>query len=214
LKEAYSSAIIDADTGLISRNIILSKVVSIITLLFSIKNSEVLDYAGGYGVMTRLLRDIGVDCYWQDKFAENILARGFESKDNKKYDVVTTFEYFEHIKDPIKVINKIIKTYEPKLLIFSTMLHNGNPSKDWWYFVPEGGQHITFYTRKSLSILAQKKGMRFSTNGKNLHIFSKTYIPDLFLIFISIFWPLLFPFVKRFYKSKTVSDQLLIVNNK
>ena len=74
LKEAYSSAIIDSDTGLISRNIILSKISSIIILLFSGKNSKVLDYAGGYGIMTRLLRNIGIDCYLQDKYAKNILA--------------------------------------------------------------------------------------------------------------------------------------------
>jgi len=214
LKEAYSSAIIDSDTGLISRNIILSKISSIIILLFSGKNSKVLDYAGGYGIMTRLLRDIGIDCYLQDKYAKNILAKGFESKDNKKYDVVTAFEYFEHIEDPIKEVDKISKTYKPKLLIFSTMLHNDNPPKDWWYFVPEGGQHITFYTKKSLFILAHKNRMKFSTNGRNLHIFSKKYIPGLFLLFISVFWPLFYPFTKFFYKSKTISDRLLITSIK
>lgn len=210
LKEAYSSAIIDSDTGIVSRNVTLSKITSILLLLLSGKKSKVLDYGGGYGLMTRMLRDIGINCFWTDKYAQNIFAKGFEHKENTKYDVVTAFELFEHLENPISEVKNILKTYDPKAIIFSTTLHNGNPNKNWWYFAPEGGQHLTMYTRRSLEILAQKNNMRLSSNGRYFHIISKKYVPTIIMIIISILWPIGSLFLSVFYKSKTFSDHLII----
>lgn len=214
LKEAYSSAIIDSDTGIISRNTVLSKITAIVCLLFSGKNSRVLDYGGGYGILTRMLRDIGVDCYWTDKYAQNLFARGFESKSSAEFDVVTAFELFEHLENPIDEVGKILKKYKPKVLLFSTMLHNGNPPKDWWYFVPEGGQHITLYTKKSLDILAKKMKMKLSTNGRNIHIFSKKKISGFVMKLISVLWPLASVPFPLFFKSKTFDDRTKIAASK
>lgn len=211
LKEAYSSALIDSDTGVLSRNITLSKITAAISLLFLRKNAKVLDYGGGYGILTRMLRDIGVDCYWSDKYAENIFAKGFEGKSNARFDAVTAFELFEHLENPVDEVEKILKKYKPKMLLFSTMLHNGNPPKDWWYFVPEGGQHITLYTKKSLEILAGKFGMKLSTNGRNVHLFSKKKIPGLLMKMVSVLWPfvsVIFPF---FYSTQTVVDHKKLI---
>lgn len=214
LKEAYSSAIIDSDTGVLSRNIILSKIASIMILLFSGNKSKVLDYAGGYGIMTRMLRDIGIDCYWKDKFAQNIFAKGFEDKNQSKYDVVTAFELFEHFENPNDEVKNIFNNYEPKMLLFSTTLHNGNPPKKWWYFAPQGGQHITLYTKKSLQILADRFGLKLSTNGRNIHIFSKKIVPEILMKLVSVSWPLLSKFTLLFYKSKIFDDHSHIALNK
>jgi len=214
LKEAYSSAIIDSDTGLISRNVALSKITATISLLFLSRKSKILDYGGGYGILTRMLRDTGVDCYWIDKYANNLFARGFEDKVKSKYDMVTAFELFEHFENPVDEIEYVIQKYNPKILLFSTMLHDGNPPKDWWYFVPEGGQHITLYTRKSLQLLAEKFRMKLSTNGRNIHMFSKKRIPGLFMKIISVFWPFISIIFPLFFKSKTFSDRVMITTSK
>jgi len=214
LKEVYGSAIIESDTGIISRNVVLSKITAIVCLLFSGNKSRVLDYGGGYGILTRMLRDIGVDCYWTDKYADNFFARGFEDKGKTKYETVTAFELFEHLENPVLEIGEIFRRYKPKMLLFSTMLHDGNPPKDWWYFVPEGGQHITLYTKKSLNILASKLGMKLSTNGRNVHLFSKKQISGLFMLFISLFWPFISLMFPIFYKSKTFNDRVKIASSK
>jgi hypothetical protein len=208
-KEAYSSAIIDEDTGIIGRNIILSKISTIIYIIFfGKKNSKILDYAGGYGLMTRLLRDIGLDCYWQDKFADNIFAKQFVGKNKSKYGMVTAFEYFEHIDNPIIEIEYIFKKYSPNILLFSTTVHDGSPQKDWWYFAASGGQHISLYSLESLHTLASKLNLKLSTNGRNVHIFSKTKIPTLIMKIITVLSPIISYIFPLIFNSKTYSDHL------
>jgi Nif-specific regulatory protein len=41
----------------------------------------VVDCAGGYGILVRLLRDYGVNALWSDPYCENVLAKGFESRE-------------------------------------------------------------------------------------------------------------------------------------
>jgi hypothetical protein len=52
-----------------------------------------VDCAGGYGILTRLLRDIGVDALWSDPFCQNLMALGFEHS-NEPAELVTAFEEF------------------------------------------------------------------------------------------------------------------------
>lgn len=211
LKEAYSSAIIDSDTGVISRNIALSRITSILLLLLSKKESKVLDYGGGYGILTRMLRDVGVDCYWIDKYAKNVFAKGFGHKRGTKYDVVTAFELLEHLENPVKEVKDILEKYEPKVFIFSTMLHSGNPPQNWWYFAPEGGQHISLYTKKSLELLAKHFRMNLSTNNRNIHLFYKYKIPTFIMIMVSLGWPIISLILPIFFRSKTFDDRKKIV---
>jgi hypothetical protein len=204
-EEAYKSVIIDADTGILTRNIIFSRITALIALITGNRKTRILDFAGGYGLMTRLLRDIGLDCYWTDPYSQNIFAKGYTAG-NGRYGIVTAFEFLEHIQNPVKTIQEIISKYQAKILIFSTTLHNGNPPLDWWYFVPEGGQHVVFYTKKSLQILARENGLKLSTNNINLHIMSRYPIPSLIMLVITYLWPVYSCLFPVFYKSRTFSD--------
>jgi hypothetical protein len=78
LEEAYVESINVSDTGYMQRNLLLSKKLTILLSLFFDKNAKFVDYAGGYGVFVRLMRDIGFDFYWDDKYTTNLFARGFE----------------------------------------------------------------------------------------------------------------------------------------
>ena len=79
LEEAYYSSINDSDTGMMMRNLWHRNVTTtLIYFLFNTKG-QFLDYGGGYGVFVRLMRDIGFDYYWQDKYRENLFAQGFEN---------------------------------------------------------------------------------------------------------------------------------------
>lgn len=62
LNEAYSDAITKLDIGLPVRNVDLSvKVSKLLVKYFDHAGKKFLDYAGGYGLFTRLMRDKGFD---------------------------------------------------------------------------------------------------------------------------------------------------------
>jgi 2-polyprenyl-3-methyl-5-hydroxy-6-metoxy-1,4-benzoquinol methylase len=177
LPEAYNNAITSLDIGLLSRNNMLLPVAkTIISTIFN-KNEKFIDYAGGYGVFVRLMRDAGYDFYRQDIYCENIFAKEFDISDNKgfngKYELLTAFEVFEHLINPLEEIEKML-AYSDNIF-FSTELQ---PEKEirpdtWWYVTPETGQHIAFYTVKALEVIAAKYGLHLYTNGTHLHLFTK-----------------------------------------
>jgi len=178
LEESYSSAITFLDIGLITRNIKLSEITSCIIDIAFNADAKFIDYAGGYGMFVRLMRDKGYNYFRQDKYCENLFAKSFDIEDiqsgnNEQYELLTAFEIFEHLEDPLEEIKKM-KAYSNNIL-FSTELQPQKTLKDptdWWYIAAETGQHIAFYTEKSLNIIAQKLGLKYYKISDNLHLFS------------------------------------------
>ncbi len=219
LDEAYSSAIADADTGLVTRNINIAKKLS--SLLFwgmaERGRGRYLDAAGGYGMLTRLMRDYGFDFYWTDKYCENVLARGFE------YDAsvggclaVTAMEVLEHLTDPAEYIKKTLASADADTLIFSTELYKGAPPepKEWWYYSLPTGQHIAFFQHRTLQHLASNLGLNFySANG--LHIFTKRNLNATWMGIITgaRFSNLSAILLGRLMRSKTMDDHCKILES-
>ena len=61
LDEAYNEAIATADTGLVSRNIGISNRLTLLLLQMLGTSGRYIDIAGGTGLLTRLMRDVGFD---------------------------------------------------------------------------------------------------------------------------------------------------------
>lgn len=172
LDEAYSQPINFSDTGIVVRN--NSNVANVLATLFLLKMRKRgvhVDFAGGYGLLTRMLRDIGIESYWSDPYTENLVARGFEYK-NQKSDLVTAFETFEHLEHPLKEFEALMGI-APNILI-STELVPSPPPKidDWWYYATQHGQHIGFLSPRSLQFIAQKYEKYLISDGKSLHLFT------------------------------------------
>jgi len=176
LEEAYSSAITKLDVGLVSRNELLRAVsIRIISEHFN-ENGKFLDYAGGYGLFTRMMRDKGFDFYHTDPYCQNIFAEYFDLKDvglETEFELVTSFEVLEHLANPYDEIKKML-SYR-KNLLFTTEIQpaNLNSIDEWWYFIPETGQHIALYTKKSLQYIADQLGYQFYSDGQSTHLFTK-----------------------------------------
>ncbi len=193
LPEAYEKIITSLDIGLISRNLYLQEQVpNIINTCFT-EAKSMLDYGGGYGMFVRMMRDIGFDFFRQDIYCDNLFSKHFDITDfqNKKIDIVTAFEVFEHLNNPLVEIEKMFKYSEN--VIFSTTLipDDINLFKDWWYVAPETGQHISFYSEESLRFIAKKYNLFFYTNHSNLHFFSnellnQNIVDDMFLKKVSL----------------------------
>ena len=120
----------------------------------------VVDCAGGYGILVRLLRDYGINAFWSDLFCENLVARGFEHT-NETADLVTAFEVFEHFENPATEIDRLLKI-SPNVLFSTDIMADPAPKQeDWWYYGKEHGQHIGFFRIRTLENLAQKRGIIF-----------------------------------------------------
>ncbi len=177
LNEAYQQTINPEDTGILARNIEFSRTTAIvISQVFHSQNSFV-DYAGGYGIFVRLMRDIGFNFYWHDPFSQNLLAQGFEYRaENGKVVLLTAFECFEHFADPVGEVKKMLDISDD--LMFSTILLPEPPPKPekWWYYGRSHGQHISFYTVASLKILAEIFGLEYHQLSENMHLMTKRQI--------------------------------------
>jgi hypothetical protein len=207
LDEAYSRSINLSDTGLLDRNIYFSKVLSVLIYFCFNKNGLFLDYAGGYGVFTRLMRDIGFDFYWHDPYTQNLFANGFEKdiKPDSKFELITAFEVFEHLVSPKEEIEKML-SYS-KTIVFSTeLLSKEIPDpNEWWYYGFNHGQHISFYTEKTIMMIANHFNLNYY-RLPSLHILTKKRI-NVFKIFFNKFYNIgLSQFVKKNMISKIQSD--------
>jgi glycosyltransferase involved in cell wall biosynthesis len=176
LEESYGSAITDLDVGLVSRNIKYSELLETVIKANFKCNGRFLDYAGGYGLFVRMMRDRGFNFFRQDRYCENLFAEHFDITDlepKPKFEAVTAFEVFEHLDNPLADIEGMLKYSDT--LIFSTELIPDEEIKgpdDWWYFTPETGQHISFYSLKTLKFIAKSYSLNFYTAG-SLHMFTK-----------------------------------------
>ncbi|HUD47509.1 MAG TPA: class I SAM-dependent methyltransferase [Candidatus Baltobacteraceae bacterium] len=182
LAEAYAEPINRSDTGYVARNLwARDKVRECIDSHLN-PDGRFLDYAGGWGLFVRLMRDIGYDFLWSDAYTENLFCRGFEAAEplTGPFEAVTAFEVFEHLTNPGEEVKKLSAI--TSCLIFSTKLvpEPAPEPKAWWYYGLEHGQHVALYTRKSLELLAGRFGCHFVTDGADLHLFSRELMPPDF----------------------------------
>ncbi len=203
LEEAYVNAINQSDTGILIRNI--QQVICTSALCFFVigKRKQYLDYGAGTGLFVRAMRDVGFDFYYYDKFPTNIFARGLEPT-NEVFDLVTSFETFEHFENPIQEIESLLKLTDS--ILFSTLLHKTGivPDKDWWYYGFDHGQHVVFYSNKTIKYIAEKFNLHLISNKTTTHLLTRKKVNKYILKFLQnkVFCTLIFPFIKLFLKSK------------
>lgn len=193
LDEAYSSAISSLDVGYVTRNIMLAERTACIIKWMFQKSGKFLDFGGGYGMFARMMRDKGFSFYRQDLYCENKFADFFDISDlsleEQKFELLTSFEVFEHLDNPLKEIEEMFK-YSDSIL-FSTELQPSSLPKDvndWWYFMPQSGQHIAFYSVDSLKEIAKKFGANVYSNNKNIHLITKRKFSFNYIKFINLFF--------------------------
>jgi len=179
LDEAYSEAITGSDVGLVRRNCQLSVIAGTVIRTFFGRTGSFLDFAGGYGLFVRLMRDRGFDFRWHDAYCSNLFARGFEGSltEGSSYRLLTAFEVFEHLANPLEEIGTMLKL--SRSILFSTeLIPAACPKPDeWWYYGPEHGQHVSFYSRRSLQVIADRHKLHLYSNGSSMHLLTEKNIP-------------------------------------
>lgn len=177
LSEAYAQAISAQDLGLVRRNLQLNAMIQEIILDHFNPGKRFLDYAGGFGLQVRLMRDAGFDFHRHDPLCVNIFAGNFDIPELKacdQFELITACELFEHLQEPEAELLKLFAHADTVFL--STHLRPATLPREienWWYFFPENGQHITFYTLDALQRLAKATDATLHSDGCSLHILTK-----------------------------------------
>ena len=135
-----------------------------------------LDYGGGNGRLSSLMRDAGFESQSYDPFY------GHEKPD-QKFDLITAFEVFEHVPDPHSMLDGLIcLTHDDSMILFSTLLSDGEISPNgrlsWWYAAPRNG-HISLFSSSSLKALGNAHGLTLISFSDGMHGFYKN-IPSWF----------------------------------
>lgn len=211
LNESYSEAIASTDTGLIMRNFSQASKLSVLIFLCLNAKDLYLDIAGGYGTLTRLMRDFGFNYFWSDPYCKNIHAIGFEKRaSTEKFSAISAFEVLEHVEFPLEFISNNLKEHGSKTFIFSTELMPGiePPPVNWWYYSFSTGQHISFYSLTALQLISRKLNLNFySFNG--IHIMTEVKLKNLWIArFLTNRYiaPICAYVIRNYLGSKTLSD--------
>lgn len=183
LDEAYRSAIADADTGAVQRNVANAWRMSALLYFASDRNGRFVDVAGGYGLLTRLMRDNGFDFRWQDRYCENLFAKGFDATaELAPCAAMTALEVLEHVRHPLRFLKAGIESFRPGLIVLSTTTFEGDPpARSWRYYAFSSGQHIGFFQRRTLNHLAGQLGMNLVSHG-SYHLMSSSALPGPLLL--------------------------------
>jgi hypothetical protein len=213
LAEAYCEAINVVDTGLVERNLRFAEETALLLFHFFDRGGKFVDWAGGTGLFTRLMRDAGFDFRWFDPYATNVHARGFEARpDEREVELVTTFESFEHFVQPAEELERMLAM--SRTVLFSTELlpSPAPPPGDWWYYGLDHGQHIGFFERRTLERLAARHHLRLYAWGP-LHLLTDRELSPWKVRLVRKLRRRLLRRVRRHMPSLTQRDHELLVRS-
>lgn len=132
-----------------------------------------LDYGGGSGLLSKLLKESGWRSTSYDPFVDT--DQSFDALG--RFDLITAFEVFEHVPDIGQLMVDLSSLLRSDgVILFSTLLSDSfigrNQRLSWWYASPRNG-HISLFSRKSLSVVSKKAGFNFGSFSEGFHILSR-----------------------------------------
>src|SRR5207237_795154 len=108
-----------------------------------------LDYGGGHGLLSDLMRDSG----WKSASYDPFVDRAMQVDHLGKYDLITAFEVFEHVPGVKQLSSDLSTLLNPEgIILFSTLLSDDHiqPRQrlSWWYASPRNG-HVSLFSTNS-----------------------------------------------------------------
>jgi len=135
--------------------------------------TRVLDYGGGNDTFCATLRDSGFPI----AVTYDPMEPAYAARPEGKFDLVTSFETFEHLPDPAAGVASILESSaEPGLVFFTTALQPADFDQqrlNWWYVGPRNG-HISLFSRQALAAAWNRHGYQVASLAENIHFAFRT----------------------------------------
>jgi hypothetical protein len=218
LADAHAASLATTDTDAAIRSIFTAARLSAFLFLVLAERGQgrFVDVAGGYGLLTRLMRDLGFDYYWSDLYSPNLFARGFEYGPHVgPCTAISAVEALEHMPNPLVFLRDSLVTHQSDTLLLTTeVFPDGRPlAPSQWqnYYSFETGQHVSFFSARGLDTLARRLGLTYTRAGR-LHILSRRHMPRA-LVRLASHRLLVAPLAlmaARMLGSRRTSDQALL----
>ena len=170
LVDSFKTSLNQFDVGSADRSLIVA---GFVRSIFSRKKAsavKILDFGGGDGLATRTLRDAGLDCRWEDPYCQPVFAVGPDHSEINRFDLVFMSEVALHLTDPLETIKSLISRSDR--LLMTAVVPPESITTDWWYLMPQTGQHVAFYPVQTLKWIASDLSLYLLTDGKFFHQFS------------------------------------------
>ena len=164
LPEAYASESWAIDTGLIARNLQLAGRIGSFLQRACTSNDTILDFGGGTGMLTRLLRDCGWQVLCHEPYRKPLFVSAFhvEKIDGLTPSVIIASEVFEHFDAPLSSLERLFQA--APIIIFTTEVW-ARQGIDWWYLASDLGQHVFFFSQKALVDVAERHSFHYMDAG-------------------------------------------------
>ena len=144
------------------------------SLEISSSSIEHLDFGGGLGGLSSFLMNADVDsCLFENGYAASYAkSNGVKvvSELDQEYDIVTSFEVFEHLIEPIESIKSIsgaVKKNGYLIITTGNLGKHKGPIAEWDYVRFNPDVHVLFFSPKSMEKLLLRFG--FVRQLKNFH---------------------------------------------
>jgi hypothetical protein len=180
LDDAYGATGIGDDVGAGQRTIDL--VLKTSALLHHLKipgHAECIDFGGGIGLFTRLMRDRGFNFASYDRYAQPFFSdrHSLSSMAGRSPAVVTAFEVLEHFPNPAQDLEQLFGGH-PALVIATTELFTGQ-DESWFYLGDGTGQHVFFYSPRAIAGIARRFGYALAVVGGLIVFLERSEIEQL-----------------------------------
>lgn len=157
------------DVGALDRNLLVADFLR--PLIRSLSNQDItcVDWGGGYGLLSRLMRDRGINFHNYDEHTKQLFYSPAIATSDEVFDLLTLIEVSLHFTDPVEDFRKLMS--RSSLVFFTCVVPPDPIPSDWWYLMPRTGQHVAMYPIESLRRIAEILDVGLVTDGRFFHLF-------------------------------------------
>ena len=171
LEGSFTDALNSLDIGSVDRCNIVADFVEVLANSLKVDNPKVLDWGGGYGLLTRILRDRGIRCAHYDPYTEPLFAENTALQTGTRFDLIVLSEVMLHMTDPVSTLTELLKFSDN--IMFTAVIAPPDITPDWWYFMPDTGQHVAIFSQKTIPELGAALKVNTLSDKQFFHLVAK-----------------------------------------